>query len=385
MTRHLPLQSLYASTYLKSAESHLSQLISSDNLKEIFAVARYFPGNLTSFLGFECRLGDPEARADWAFAVSGSGEDRRVLINLLKEGYIPDGFLEQPEWQQIINFASSWCDPHSILQDKVKCFWLEFDMPKTLPETPIPSVFFGPTSLPENASSNDIKQYKWLTKTALPLLTGKPLSKTIEQNINKCIKQMPLNTSLFQIGTMLSRSTSNGIRLYITRLQPQQIIPYLQAIGWPYPTEEIKALIDDIQEKAERFVLSFDVIKEGIGPRVGIECSFVSDNFHQETRWNQLLDYLVDKKLCLPEKRDALLHYSGTSDFSGGIMKPLTSASHDLNDILTSTITRYISHVKIVYQPDRPLEAKAYPAVRLFGHSKESIHEESRMTTEGGT
>ena len=118
---------------------------------------------------------------------------------------------------------------------------------------------------------------------------------------------------------------------------------------------------------ADRFVLSFDVNEDGIGSRVGIELSFDSKVFQKETRWNRLLDYLVKKGLCLSEKRDALLKYPGSEkEFNSGIMEPLKAVSGNLNTIFSSTIVRYISHIKIVYQPGEALEAKAYPAVRLF-------------------
>jgi hypothetical protein len=77
----------------------------------------------------------------------------------------------------------------------------------------------------------------------------------------------------------------------------------------------------------------------------------------------------VEKGMCLPEKRDALLVYPGVEhpdDFTGGIMKPFISVSQHLDDIFSGSLVRYISHVKVVYQPGRPLESKAYPAVRLF-------------------
>jgi len=83
--------------------------------------------------------------------------------------------------------------------------------------------------------------------------------------------------------------------------------------------------------------------------------------------------------MCLPEKRDALLSYSGienTENFSGGVMKPLTSASRHLDELVSSALVRYISHIKIVYQSGQPLEAKAYPAVRLFGFDHESMYEQ---------
>jgi hypothetical protein len=367
MLKHLPLKSILASDYLCQVESYLTNLIAADKFQEILSIAKNFPGNVTSFLGFEIHLRDATQRADWAFAISGEGTDREVLLNLMKNGQLPQQFLQQPEWRHIADFSEAWANQTSLLQKHVKCFWLEFDMPDTLPTMLIPSVFFGPEKLPEGIASNDTSQYHWLLHTALPLLRGQQLSKKMQCHALNCIKKIPATASLFQVGTMLARF-SNDVRLYINRIHPKDIIPYLTALGWSDETREFQSLIDDLQNKADRFVLSFDVTETGIGPRLGIECSFASNRFHQETRWKKLFDYLVEKGACLPEKRDALLGYPGVehTDVSGSVMKPLVSASHHLDDLLSGTLVRYISHMKVVYYPGRALEAKAYPAVRLF-------------------
>ena len=89
MQKHLPVKSILASNYLCKAEPFVSSLISPEKFKDILSVAKNFPGNLTSFLGFEIHLGDARQRADWAFAVSGAGDDRIVFENLLKQGNFP--------------------------------------------------------------------------------------------------------------------------------------------------------------------------------------------------------------------------------------------------------------------------------------------------------
>ena len=367
MFKHLPVKSILASNYLCKAEPYLTALISPEKFKEILSVARNFPGNVTSFLGFEIHLGDARQRADWAFAISGEGTDREVLVNLMKNGQLPQQFLQEPEWRHIADFSEAWANQASLLQKHVKCFWLEFDMPDILPTMLIPSVFFGPEKLPEGIASNDTSQYHWLLHTALPLLRGQQLSKNMQRHVLNCIKKIPATASLFQVGTMLSRF-SNDVRLYINRIYPKDIIPYLTALGWSDEVGEFQSLINDLQNKADRFILSFDVTETGIGPRLGLECSFASNRFHEETRWKKLFDYLVEKGACLPEKRDALLGYPGVenTDVSGCIMKPLVSASHHLEDLLSGMVVRYMSHIKVVYYPGRALEAKAYPAVRLF-------------------
>ncbi|KYK33874.1 MAG: hypothetical protein AYK22_05910 [Thermoplasmatales archaeon SG8-52-3] len=369
ISRNLPIQSIFASNYLNSSEPYITKLVLKENFREILNVARLFPGNLTSFLGFECRLGEPDSRTDWAFAISGLNGDRFVFENLLKNGYLPDQLLIQKEWRQIKNFAKSWADSESILNDKVQCFWLEFDMPKDGIDIPIPCIFFGPTKLPIGLNVNDYKNYEWLSKVALPMLRGQPLSKVLEINFRNTIEQMPTNATLFQIGTLLSRST-DSIRIYVNKLRPKQVIPYLNSIGWFDDTGEFTKLINDIKNMADRFVLSFDINEDGIGQKIGIELSFTTKTFQNETRWSKLLDYLVDKDLCLSEKREALQKYQGSEeDFTEINMEPLKAASGNLNKIFTSTIVRYISHVKIVYEPGDILEAKAYPAVRLFEKS----------------
>lgn len=333
--------------------------------------------NSTSFLGFEIHLKDPRERADWAFAVSGAGADRDVLVNLLKQGNFPSSFIQQPEWKQIAAFSASWAQKDSSLREQVKCFWLEFDMPETPTDVSIPSVFFGPEKISEDASQNPLTQYAWLVNDALPLLKGKSLPKSMERQILSCIQKIPKGATLFQVGTMLSRSTSD-VRLYINKIHSRKIISYLNMLGWSDTNNEFQSLIMDLERNADRFVLSYDVGNTGIGPRIGLECSFDANQYHEETRWEQLFNYLVEKEMCLPEKRDALIQYPGIEnpdDFSGGIMKPFTSVSRHLDDIFSGSLVRYISHIKVVYLPGTIVEAKAYPAVRLFEPADKLFYE----------
>jgi hypothetical protein len=377
MQKHLPVKSILASNYLCKAEPFISSLISPEKFKDILSLAKNFPGNLTSFLGFEIHLGDSRQRADWAFAVSGVGDDRLVFQNVLKQENFPKMLMQQPEWQQITAFSEAWADKGSTLKKQVKCFWLEFDMPEIKSDVSVPSVFFGPEKISEDASQDLMTQYAWLVNDALPLLRGQPVSKGVERQILNCIQKIPQGASLFQVGTMLSRST-NDVRLYINKIHPRSIISYLNALGWSDEENNFRTLIADLERRADRFVLSYDVTTDGIGPRIGLECSFEENRYHEETRWEDLFDYLVKKRMCLPQKRDALLQYPGVEhpdDFSGGIMKPFISISQHLEDIFSGSLIRYISHVKVVYRPGQRLEAKAYPAVRLFEPSDTILYE----------
>jgi hypothetical protein len=191
----------------------------------------------------------------------------------------------------------------------------------------------------------------------------------IQKGMKNCIRHLPENATLFQVGTLLSRGQNDNVRFYVNHLSPQQIISYLEACKWSGDTNVLSSLLHELGTISDRFVLGFDITPQGIDPRIGVECSFLSDEYHQETRWRDLLNILVMRNLCLPERRDALLEYPGVEgdeDVALSVMKPLASASQHLTDLMTSKIVRYISHLKIVYDRDHFVEAKAYPAVRLF-------------------
>ena len=371
ISQNLPIRSILASTYLCHASSYVSKLISPENFNDIVSIARLFPGNLTSFLGFECRLGDNKSRTDWAFAISGEGNDRHVLKNILKNNHLPQKYLSNPEWQHISEFANCWTDESSPLAEKIQCFWLEFDMPEESPDIPVPSIFFGPTRLPKGTNPNEIEHYEWLIESALPILKGRELSAKMKHQINTCINHIPRNASLFQIGTMLSRE-SKSVRFHINKLELIQIIPYLESIGWHDENEELSTLIGELADKVDRFVISYDITEDGIGPRIGIELSFIQPLSEQYNSWNILFSYFVKKGWCLPERQKALLNYPGTDNeeyFNGSIMKPVVTAASDMDTLKTSKIVRYINHVKLVFEQGKDVEAKVYPAVRLFSNS----------------
>jgi hypothetical protein len=66
-----------------------------------------------------------------------------------------------------------------------------------------------------------------------------------------------------------------------------------------------------------------------------------------------LLDHLVQKGLCSPEKRLAVLAYPGIVDAAG----PSLGSRPDER---FSSIDKEIMLIKLVYQPGKPMRAKAY-------------------------
>ena len=373
LEKKLLVKNVDAVHYLRSIESCISQaLISRQNYTEIKNLATHFIGGSTSFFGFESHLNSPDAYCDYQFAISSKRGEREILANHLQNGNFPETFLQQTEWQKVRNFLIDWATPHSILYDNVLGFWFEFDMDAPKNKPPIPSIFLHTIPF-RNNSVMDIKKYEWLTRYALPLIIGHSLPEKIEQNLLLCIKKLPRGANICQFGIMLSRSIQ-GMRIVVNRIQPKEIIPYLEKLGWSHGTEELSQFIAELEKKVTRICIDIDILENGIGPKIGIECSYYPakhDQYQPEPRWLSFLSYLVEKNLCLPQKRAGLMDFlpEGTNQDEPQYyhQNELSIATKISSETATTVLVRQMGHVKIVYQPNHPLEAKAYFGARLFG------------------
>jgi hypothetical protein len=365
------LKGLDTARFLSVVEPFISEdLISSQNLFNMRKLGSSFSGSITSFFGFESHLSSSKAQADYLFAVSSMGGEREALATLIKEKTLPKEFIDKPEWQNTSNFVLEWTNRDSILYQNVLGMWFEFDMVENSSKTPIPCIFLH--TIPLHITSEDEKeQLRWLTKQALPLVAGKNLPEKIEQNIIQAIQKLPPNALVMDAGVMLSRPTA-GIRLIVARIRPDQIIPYLKTMGWS-EDDQLSKLVKDLEAQVSRLVLHITITEEGIDKKIGLECSFAPDRYHLETRWQSFLNYLVERGLCLVEKKEALLEFIGVEqedaqrDFDPAVYRPTVKME---GNEFSSVLVRYISHIKLVYEQDRPVSAKAYPGVRLFGCPK---------------
>lgn len=374
--RKTPLKALYTAQYLSSIECSIPhRLISAQNYCEMKKLASNFPEAISSFFGFESRLSSSEAQADYLFAVSSLRNEREKLAALIKKKTFPEEYLATPEWQNVGKFVLEWASPESVLYQKILGMWFEFDMVDNPSVIPIPCIFLH--TIPLRRTSEE--HIKWLTQLALPLISGKKLPETIEQNVRHAIKLLPKEAVIMDAGVMLSRPAL-GVRFIIAKIRPNHIIPYLKKIGWPEKNNHLSNLLRELKRHVTRIVLHITLTEQGIDQKIGIECSFTSDRYHLETRWVSFFDYLVNRGFCVPEKKDALLQFMGIEqedvkrNFDTSIYKPTVKIQ---DDDFSSALVRYISHVKLVYGPDQKISAKAYPGVRLFGASYTSHDERS--------
>lgn len=374
LLRKPSLRGLTARQYLSSIESYIpEEIISPQNYAEMKTLASSFTSCITSFFGFETRLNNPDASSDYLFAISSMKGEREALRDMLEKGCFPIKCMDLVVWQHIRDFTKEWTNPNSLLYNNVFGLWLEFDKAELSSPIPIPCIFLQ-TPLLRLDTPKDIEKFTWLTTSALPLLTDHRVSKKLEKQMKKALKHLPKGVGLMDVGVMLSRPAS-GVRYCLVKIKPQDIIPYLTRLGWSDTKKRFTTLIKELETKVTRVVLHITITEEGVDQKIGIECSFSPNRYHLETQWATFLDYLVQKGVCLSEKKEALLSFSGVEQENEHNDFDLASyqvSAKIQNDAFSSALVRFISHIKIIYTPDAPIEAKAYCGARLLGKSSTS-------------
>ncbi|MEC4990302.1 MAG: hypothetical protein SAJ37_16345, partial [Oscillatoria sp. PMC 1068.18] len=180
------------------------------------------------------------------------------------------------------------------------------------------------------------------------------------KNLSNCFTACKTPARITHLGMMLSRQTE-GLRINITKIYPQQIVSYLERVGYPSDLEPIELLVIKLLKSVDYFRLCLNV-GDTIDAKVGLEC-FMNPKPKLSLRWSEFLDNLVNEGLCSAEKQQALLNWIGNTT-------PQTSSQPWLSDLIAesclkppnqfSSFARIISHLKFVYSPPNLLETKAY-------------------------
>jgi hypothetical protein len=344
--------------YLTLIKPHVSShLIDSASWIQIEAIANLLPSQITNFFGFECRLGTEAAQADFLLCIGAAEVGQQVLTS---DSVLPQRLLAEPVWGQIRDFTNAWQDRTSPIHTNVHNIWLEFDVDGNSDVTPIPSCFFGAETIQATSSSLSAS-HPWMTQTAIPLLRGHPLLPAVEQQLFRCLDTLPTGVQVFQVGLMLARQ-SELVRICLRGISPTQIIEYLSQIGWSGAIDRLQTLLAAVSTQIDRIDLDLDIGAAGVAAKIGLEC-YLTLQPNYEPRWTSFLDYLVKIGLCLPQKQAALLTYPGymrEKNHRDIWPSHLLRLSQFMGQNHENVFMRGLHHIKIVYQAESAIEAKAY-------------------------
>lgn len=331
-------------------------LVSPSNLEPILAIARAFPSALTDSFGFECPLAEPEARADFSFCATVADGGRDVLAGSVPGNALSAALLAHPVWRRVRGFAERWADPDTRLHDRTDNVWFEFDVETPAPTLPVPSVFFGSTVI------RPLIDVSWVMEEAFASLFGQAPDAALARRFRTSVAALPLSAAVFQVGAMLARS-SDAIRICVSNLGAEEKLRYLAAVGWPGSLNEARSVVTNAHRLAGSVALDLD-LGSSVGSKIGLECAFQRDAASQ-ARAGAMVERLVALGLCSPEKGSGLLACT-SPDHAG--TEPEAHAQRERSRLTarhaTGGFARWVSHVKLVYQPGAPLAAKAYVAVR---------------------
>ncbi|MEH1830135.1 MAG: hypothetical protein V7L22_33160 [Nostoc sp.] len=362
MVSTLPRHSL--ADYVELLRANTSQqLISVEHFSYIKAIAQVLPSAMTYFFGLECPLGTPKTQGDFLVCTTTEDGGPKILGDRHAYIHLPDSLKAHPVWNQVQHFGQVWCKEDSALHEKIKNVWLEFDVDGIPDAIPVPSCFFGPGSVYSEPTIEGAA-YHWITRQGLHLLRNQALPPAIEHKLFQCLDQLPQKAYVFQIGTMLARK-ADAIRICIRNIAPDAVGDYLKQLAWKGSVSELEALLAQLSALTESIDIDVDV-GESIGPKIGLECHLKKQPKF-EPRWESLLNYLVDKGLCVPEKKAGLLTYPGIireKDYRDIWPNELHKLSQILGTGYEVLFFKGLHHIKVVHQSGASPVAKAYLSVR---------------------
>lgn len=323
------------------------ELVPHASLAAAREVTRLLSGSMTARLGFEARLRESADQADLLCCVTPWPGEREALLSCAAgfDGSTPPA---ARAWHQVGSLAREWARPVSRLHRGVSNLWLEFDLDRPHIGAPVPSVFFGLDDPDTRAASFPGRQRqptrdREATRVGLGALGAGAFAPLLTDRIDRCFRALPADAKIFQVGMMLARRTE-AVRLCVRRLPAELFCGYLRDVGWTGDPARLGPCLDELRTHAAHLCLDLDVTKDGIAPRLGIECS-ASAEPQDGPSWDGLLGFAGRLGLCSARKAEALLRWPGVE------------AGQDAADEL---LVRAIAHVKFAYQAGRLAEAKAY-------------------------
>lgn len=340
-----------------------------DSLAKISNISKILPGMpVVSAAGFECHLAAGISTTDVSIAFAKSN---RYMLDACFES-LPSLVDSSYVWTRVDEILKKWTNKESVVCKKIENIWLEFDVDTRVSSIPEPSIFFSPHPLGVASSENysDFMEYEWIVTEILEPLINDSLSSESINLLSKCFNFIPPGGRIFQAGVMLPRlSESKAIRLCIQGMDSVKTIDYLNSIGWIDSTNEFISILDELTTFTDSIAINISV-ENCIHPKIGIECYIDKQPVQSQsmTKWKMFFDFLIERGLCTSDKITALLEWPGyTEENSCAAIWPknLSQSAMFVYPSFRSAAARIISHIKIVYQPMMPLQAKAY---LWFGH-----------------
>lgn len=347
--------------YLELSRAELSpELLDESAFDELLHIGRQFSADISTFWGFECRLGETQKKADLLFEIKKASSAHALLSNTVNSDR--DALMQRsPIWQQLTAFAAHWHDRSHPFNHHVRNIWLEFDVAavsatddrdKTLA---YPCIFWGPN--PHEEITDDFLQQ---LISVIDSLAQAGISAAQLQSFRS---SLPDNAQLFQLGVMTSRQAPI-VRVCVNHIAYSDMVPFLKRSNWTGNIGAFSSLIDILKPLVKSIAIDLDIAPAGIGKKIGLEC-YMDWGCEDADQWLPLLNHLTVHHLLLPEKREGLLKFPKNKTL------PLKDQlDDDSTDTVYQLFCQNIHHIKLTFTDGAITEAKAYLGVYRPGLNK---------------
>lgn len=336
-----------------------SALVDAAGRAVLRSVAECIPARLSSFWGFEIRLGDPSPRADllWEI-VQGSGG---IPMLAGRKSEDPGADIasalraRSPFWQELGRFAEEWLDNPDWLR-RLANIWLEADTASVAAATGAeldvcldrPSLFWGPNAR-VTGSDRDLVRY-------LGALGRRFYGLNLDQaRIDSIVDAIPDEGKVFQMGVMGGR-TAPAARLCVKDLDAEVMERWLDEIGWPGDRASLRDTLARLAALSGEIALNVDILPDRIGPKLGLELYSAERMLAMDT-WRPLHDDLLASGLVRADKLAALEDFPWHQRYRQFGVWRLTPP------IGFPVVATNLHHLKLNFVGDEMVEAKAYLSV----------------------
>lgn len=319
--------------------------------ERVMWVAGRVPAALTRAAYLECRLREGPDPVDLIFRVERAGAE---ILAGRHPGVDPGRLLAcGPAWRAVADFCRAWLDGEGPAWACVQHLWLELDLDAPAvpggPPLPPPSVF---VALDEDVTGGlDTEALISLVARVVEPLAPAAMDADTRARIRGVLDRRPPGASVPYAGVMLSRPRQ-AVRVYLSRVECGAVPGLLHDVGWPEDEERTAAEAVRTMSAAGApgiGMLHLDVLEGALLPRLGVEYTLER---HAQIRGRvaeqPFLEALAGMGLVDPERRDALLSWPGYE---------VLTLRHEL---WPSLLARRVNCIKLVHEPDRVPQMKAY-------------------------
>jgi hypothetical protein len=344
------------SSYLDFLSPWISPaLVSAPYLSSIKRLSCNLP--VLSFGCFECWLGPDEPRVDFNIAINPKLNEQVAFINWLAEEAKRDKEPAEQRWEKISIFFHNWRAGGYYLQDLIKVVWLVYDVADPLAPSPVPWIYvhFRLTFLnkdPEIRTEIILQVMSLWKENWFPSWQEK--MRTFLHAISPAVQ-------ILAVGKTTNRGDQN-LRIYLLLQSFQDLLDFLSDHAWMGKGEDLREKLAVVGLNGDFYCLSLDLGPDlVIRPKIGIE--YWAGESRAQHHLIKFTHHLQDHGLCTEAKRAGLLRWNGRFNLETNL--DFWSWPDQLGGVRTDRpkkqmIKRMANYIKMIYEPDRPLLAKAY-------------------------